>query len=492
MFNNESYNISKVRKDRLKSIILAILILSSVIQVGILWAYQTTGIPFSFFLSIFGESNPGNMANIEEKAREELFKPYRLVISNGDEAHWLVKENEEIYWKITEEVQKYIKRIISSKQVESGTISTEEWKNLLLKKGIFIEFRTGIKTSLARWFLNVKGDSSESPDSIYKIIMLPDEDINLNNIIYILGEKKIYKFVLPFQKNDMSREEYNKIIKRFEADSSRIKYSMGLEIDPEGNSPFDLAYDLLCVIEDVRNDIRYDMSPYLEFSFGPDILNIEEIAKILLGNEKESYDRYVDRNNTMVFKNISNTYRIYRNGFLEYRYTQDIGRQGRGDIAKAFEKAFILISRINDYLLDSQASLSLIDINEDNPDYYEFVFDYIIDGYPIYIDYSDENRSYKHAVTIKANGDRIIEADWLLMNFYKGMNYAQYSISFEDIIQSVFLKYSIGSYSEFSAKNMMVGYFIDNSYKKELPPVWIIEKQDAGYYNVSLLSEEDE
>ena len=80
---------SRVRRERFKSYILALLIVSSIIQVGILWEYQNHGFPISFLMPIFAGSG-SNASDISEVSRQEYFVPFRIIVSNGNESHWLI------------------------------------------------------------------------------------------------------------------------------------------------------------------------------------------------------------------------------------------------------------------------------------------------------------------------------------------------------------------------------------------------------------------
>ena len=488
-----------ISKEKVKSIVLALLILSGIAQVGILWIYQSQKLPFNFFSAIFDRNDMNDTTDIGKRAREEIFIPYRIIVSNGNSAHWLIKEDEDIFFKLWDEAQEYLKRILSSDNVQSVNINV--WDTLVVRKGFLFEFKAGIKTSVVKWFLNIAGISSEHPENICKILILPDEDINKNNTVYILSEKNLYKYVLPFRRNDMPQEEYNKIIRQLEGDKSLIQYNIIKEIDPDNTFPFQVSPDVLCVVRGPK----YQKIPAVTYSFGEKSSDIEEIASIILANEKESYDRYIDKNNTLVFKNLNNTYRLYSNGLLEYRYVPGAGDQEKGDIGSAFEKAYIYIARIKNYLMNTDAGLSLIKIKDNNPNYYEFIFEYIVDGYPVYIsngisndaelkeDAGEKKESgYKNAISIKVNGSRIIESNWILINFEKTRDSREYIVYFEDMLNEISKKYNIQRLSDFAVKNITVAYMVDSSTDGKTGPVWMVEKPDGSYYSLHMIQKEDD
>ncbi len=480
-------------KEKVKSIILVILILTSLVQVGILWVYQSHRFPFSFFSTVFGRNSIEDNTDIEQKARKEVLIPYRIIVSNGNNVHWLLKENEEIFHILWDEGLEYVKRALS----EGGgqIVDFNIWDKLVVSKSFAFEFKKGIKSNLVKWFLNIPIASyAEHSESIRKIMILPDEDINKNNTLYILTNKNLYKYILPFQKNNMSKEEYGKIVSRLELDRNLIKYNIITGIDPNRQLPFKIPSDVLCVIKGPQ----YKNYASVTYSFGGKAFNIEEKAEIILGNEKESYDRYIiDRYDTLVFKNLNNTYRLYSDGMLEYKYTPGAAEQDKGDIGSAFKKAYIFINRIKNYLLDSDATIYLTNIKEDNPNYYEFVFNYMVDGYPVCIDYKlkymdNDGGNLKNAITIKVDSKRIIECDWLLISIDKNKDEKEYNVYFQYMLDEISKKYGKQKYSDFAIENTMVAYLIDSGYRRKTDPVWIIEKPDDSYYYVPIIQKKDD
>ncbi len=478
-------------KEKVKSIILVILILTSLVQVGILWVYQSHRFPFSLFSTVFGRNSIDDNTDIEQKARKEVLIPYRTIVSDGNNTHWLLKENDEIFHILWDEGLEYVKRALSEGGGQIADLSI--WDKLVVSKSFRFEFKEGIKSNLIRWFLNIPLTSSaEHSESIRKIMILPDEDINKNNTVYILTNKNLYKYILPFHKDSISREEYEKIISRLELNRNLIKYNIIKEIDPNRQWPFKIPSDTLCVV----TGPKYKDYTSVTYSFGGKVFNIEEKAEIVLGNEKESYDRYIiDIYDTLVFKNLNNTYRLYSDGMLEYKYTPGAAEQDRGDIGSAFEKAYIFINRIKSYLLDSDATIYLAKVKEDNPNYYEFVFDYMVDGYPVYIDYKlkDNNGgNLKNAITIKVDSKRIIECNWFLISIDKNKDYKEYNVYFQYMLDEIFKKYGKQKFSDFAIENTMVAYLIDSGFSKKIDPVWIVEKPDDSYYYVPIMQKRDD
>ena len=475
-----------INKNKLKSFILAILVISSFVQVGILWDYQSRRFPFSFISNVFSSGKIEDKTDVIEKARKEVYKPYRLTISNGNETHWLIGEDDKIKYELFNEVNQYLKRILSTS--EGSSLSENLWPELVVKKSIMIEFRTGFKTNLLKWFLNIRGASGENPNSIQKILMSPDEDINNNNTIYILSSKGLYKYVIPFNKNGILKREYSNIINNLEKNTRIVQYKIFKEIDPNNvissKLPFSIPKDTLCIVHGTRYFKYHTINYYVKTKTA----DIEEIAIAILGNEKESFDRYIE-SNALVFKNINNTYRLYNDGLLEYKYVPGVEDQEKGDIGEAFEKAYFFINRVKNSFIDADDSLYLKNIKDDNPNYYEFIFDYKADELPVYINFDAKGKDkepLKNALTIKVDSKRIIECRWYIINIEENRTQREYNVYFQDMLDDLSKKYGRQKLGDFNIKNVTRAYLINDNAFNTFSPVWIIENPNEEYYYVEL------
>ncbi len=80
---------SRELRERLKTVLIFVLIITGLLQVGILWSYQNQGTPFSFLSALFSK----DIQVSNETIREKLFVPDKLVVSNGENDYWIIPEN---------------------------------------------------------------------------------------------------------------------------------------------------------------------------------------------------------------------------------------------------------------------------------------------------------------------------------------------------------------------------------------------------------------
>ena len=90
-----------VFKERIKLLLLAVLIASSLIQLGVLWRYQGHGLPFNFIGAVLHTDGSESDADLDKMAREEFFVPYRITASAGyDKPRWVLNKTNYNYMNL--------------------------------------------------------------------------------------------------------------------------------------------------------------------------------------------------------------------------------------------------------------------------------------------------------------------------------------------------------------------------------------------------------
>ena len=131
------------KKDRIRSYILISLTILSFIQIGILLSYQSHGLPISFFTSVFRPSGKSDFVSFKN-IREEFFVPFRLTVSDGQSSHWLIDKDDDYFEKLWDGTKVYLNSALSGKQPfsEDTWVNEEKWADLVIKKGILVEFKS--------------------------------------------------------------------------------------------------------------------------------------------------------------------------------------------------------------------------------------------------------------------------------------------------------------------------------------------------------------
>ncbi len=481
-----------ISKERIKSIILLILLLTSIIEVGILWLYQNHGLPISFLSGLFTTSS-----STSNGVGDEYFKPYKMVLSGGVELHWIIGEREDAFTRLWKDVKdNYLKQLakgVKAEAQESVPYSEEEWGELINKKGIILDFNTPIKSELLSLFLTGDDTSARELDGIYKIMVLPWEDVNNNQVFYIYDGDSIHRYVLPFSKDGLSRDDLDKIYSYYsDLESSKRQYSTVTEIGktdkpipvrsdvffPKG-SRFGDYYDYTCSVPELFTDKAIKKSS-----------ETTSIENDVVGERDSNYDSTVSPiDKSLVFKNINNVFRIHNNGLLEYKYISSQGETENTNLNKSFENAVSFIDKRKSLLEgDTTPRIYLSGINKQK-DYIEFTFDYVINGMTINTDYTlngEDKPVLTNAITIRANSKRVINAWWVFMKFEQSKNTVRYNDSFTDLISNYFDNYKqLANESNFFMDDVRVSYIIKNIGEDQLlKPMWVVVASDGKVYSI--------
>jgi len=504
---------NKIRWGRFTFIILMFLILTSLIQVGILWNHR-----FLFGLLPIS-SNNGNVTTVDYKiAREEFFAPCSVRISEGiDKFCYVINDKEnETYIKLWEEAKSYLKTILNSNKsqvvISENSLDINEWSKITASKSITLEFKTNIKLNLLSWFLEEQFSSPEIKFSgVYKMVICPlfDSIDSGTSIIYIRDDKRIYKFTVNEALSGrvyMKSEDYIKEFDKVSTSSdTAIKYNVIKAYFPDI-----MAYgpDLLGVIngptESHIGSIICSSPEGLRLKGVYTDIETDDIAKRVIGSEKDGFNRSIDPNNTIEYTTQNNIYRVYGDGLVEYKYLPEILSSDKGEPGEAFQNAYKYISRLisSTAKMVSGARLYLSYLNETQY-YYEFGFDYILNdtsdksgniiqnnnGIPIVFSYKlvgDEQKQLQHAITIKANAKNVIECYSILKSFVvKRNSIGIYDVAFTDLMDKA--AQEISGFKKLQINDATIVFDIKSVQTNQtFSPIWLLKADPIGSYLIPM------
>lgn len=483
---------NRLSKERLKSFILLILIITSLIQVGILWDYQNHGLPnFLLFFSRISASSNISFSDI----KEDYFKPDKIIISNGfNEPHWMIKRNNQNFEKLWDDLKKYYLEDIVKKKPDSTYIKEKSeafkgWDEIAVQKAIIYEFKSNMSIKLFAGFVGLEETASGGPDGIYKIAVLPWEDINFNtNVLYILDGNKVHKYTLDINSKAISKEGYEGLIDKLSKDNGLRNYSAVKEFFPPHASRLQMRQDMLLAV----TGSKYNSYPLITGGV-PDEINVfnskstpslEELSEKILREEKDSYDPAEDKSGAIIFKNSDNSFKINSDGLMEYRYLPKTDESEKGDIKDAFVKSVEFINKYKQ--LTSGVEYRLTDFKEDNSSY-RFVFDYEIDNIPLYFNYELKNNErgfQNNALIIESSSKRVLNCRWVLKKFERKKEYELFNVIFENLLENTFKKYeSLKNDKQFSIDDISVSYKIEAGAPGQIiEPQWIITSGENRYF----------
>lgn len=461
----------RVIKERLKTICIFILVMTGISQVGILWSYQSQGTPTSFLSGLF--SQPPQIS--DEIVREKLFIPDKLILSDGGKSHWIIKKDSDVYNTLWDEAFKGLYQIMSGKV--SLTKVNEEWGTVAEKRGYMVDFGYAVKSDLLAWFLGTADLSQEISDVIKVMIKSDLVDENTGNF-YIYGSDGSVYISNPIRYEKASSTE------KFIKTASENKNREYREYTTLRGSNIGKAND--------QPDVYYVMKapkywPYYKYTAKPPVRAMKEddLDEILLGSEKDRYNKSTDNANTIQFNYGNSIYRYYSDGYLTYQYLGNTDASSKDEVNKSLVNAYKFIARI--YMIyETKPDIILTSVKIQSDGSYLFGFDYKIQDIPVETAVNRKDGSgeaLKNAISIQADSKRVIKCDWLLKEFIQGEK-DNYNDRFEDLLAMTGLKFM-----DISIQDIYAGYYIHSTVDEMLNPMLLIELKNQPNIRIEMLAE---
>lgn len=467
------------KREKLKTYILTILIITSILQIGIHWNIQTQGLPFPFFQRVFSENErKGPKLNID-LFKGQYFKPKNIIVSVST-THFRLYESDSQFEKAWNDVRdNYIPAMI--KQKPDRVLPKEEWPALIGSRCVRIDFDINWPSSIVYLLEETNPGETKGFEGIKSIAIMPKADVNETvNTVYIYDEVQIYKYSINIEKDFMPKNFYSElesvsnrkpglrllsVVSNFYSDEE-----IYVSLDREKGRDFDT------VSAEIPAEIalsRYNMENDL-------------IQENILLNQKESFSaNYLDGKDSALFTDTENLYKLYKNGFLEYKYIP-VNAAPAGDIFNAFKHAVTFIEQRRHLIGEVDILLTAI---KPMGNYYEMQFDYKVNGLTLYYSTNPEAR-ITSPIIIKANEARILECKWAIRYFGVSNNSKSYNVDFADLLnkQIVSTYPGILKSEDKYLQRIDSGYIfrLSNTNKVMMPPTWVISN-DAGDYFIPMM-----
>ena len=463
---------SRLIRERIKTVCILILIVAGLLQVGILLGYQNQGTPISFLLGLFKEKAPISGTT----AREKLFVPDALVLSDEGKSHWILDKNSVFYNDLWDEAKQGLYKIASG--TAGLKASDEKWGDVVAKRGFIIDFGYMMTPELLEWFLGISEKTQELP-SVYKVMVKPDIVYKNTSTLYIYSTNGRVYISDPIRYEKKKLEDIILAISENGGQKYRKYYTLrGGKIDKPGDEP-DVLY--------VTGHPRY--WPYFQYLVRQPAWAEEKdsLEEIVLGTEKDRYDKSRD-NSTVQFNYGRNIYRYYNDGYLTYRYLGSADSDGKGEVGEALLKAYKFVAGIGG-ISETAADIVLTSVEEKQQGSFSFGFDYKLEGMPVKLELDMKDGSgqkLKHAISIQADSNRVLKCDWLLRDFVQGEK-GNYIDRFIDVLAETGVVYK-----EIQMWDMHSGYFINSAGVSVLKPMLLIDMKDRSTFQVEMPLEKGE
>ncbi len=474
----------RVVKESLRFYLLVALIIISLIQLGILWNYQSYGFPFTFLGQKVETS-----ADIEKRLGEECIQPLRIVVSNGYEApRWVVSDRKDAdYNRLWGYAVDSLKEAMDKAPLQTAGISL--WKDATANRSLIFEFKVNLKANLLELFLQPANLQLNGLTGITKLSVSSWNDTNASLYITDGVNTSIYTINMTAEKS----RYYEDVFERYNENGSLRSFRMMQELNTNDSFNFKFDEGVLGIPGTQYSSFKtvslmpapgiYSQDPYTS-------AEVSEIASSILGVEKDGYDRTVDSvTNTIEFRTQNKIYSLKTDGVLEYNSLTGISDSDKGTLKSAFVHVYKLLSGINS-LISEDSQLFLSGIDESKKDRYVFYFDYIVDGMPVILEAEDDEAGVDHAVRIESNSKGLIYCNAVIKGFKIYNQEEPYDVYFGHLMDDLYKNYpELKNGESLRISDMFLAYGAGRKlYSSYIKPVWVIEIS-GKHYVVSMRAE---
>ena len=382
-------------KERIKSLLLAVLVCSSIVLTGLIWFDKKLWPDGYDFFSVYSETFIGrvitklsgneNALNINDTgALKSIFAPRTTMLSYEDGSRVNYNITQSISEKVTDELNFAISKALSDSA--QSEVSETEWQDALKNKSVFADYSVPVSFDSIAVFLNGAAPDEVILDSFDRIC------INLSNAtsssvpIYFRNSTAKRQVVMHAP---ISATSFEQILSSASSTSQfNLSYSFELNLDKR-------------VEGEGMNHQKILLDSYILLPLSPVKLNFIERTTVDMRESKHIHDflkmfnlnlntsrKYVQADNTTIYVDSNSTITLGNDGYFEYAPSANskgikIGRDTSVTTAAA-GSARIIDTMLAYAEVDPNTTLYISSPLIENPEKkYTFTFDYVYAGNPI-------------------------------------------------------------------------------------------------------------
>ncbi len=466
--------------ERLKSILLVLLVISSIVLTVNKW-YNEKLWPdgYNFFSDIknyFSNDKSNKSSSIFDPV-EEVLKPAKIILNNSGN-HVLYTKSSSEYNSLFEQIKLSLELISNSNETEE--VEAAEWNDALRRKSCYFAYPVDYDSGYFMYQLSANSKLG-SISTVREFILKSDTRISEVSYVYVKDEaaQKIFRYRINFESTLV-----NDMIERVNIISSGTDYySFELNFDREDEDAVEkhivIDPDVLINITQIQIPKIWENNLFSNISNRPDIYN--SILKTF-GYNTSTIRKYTEHDNSLVFVENYGTLKLHTNGLLEYKSinnTQGVSLNG--------DTTYECINSCISFVNTITQSLGL-------PDgmYYEIssdIKDIKSKSFVLNFDYYINDRmiipsDISHSISVEVISGKIVSFSQKCNAFYNSTEFETYPSAIEAIDK-------LQTQSDIKAEkisDLFTAYSFDDM-QKIWRPMWFIENESGNLHTVSIQPE---
>ncbi|MBE7026010.1 MAG: hypothetical protein E7410_00370 [Ruminococcaceae bacterium] len=388
-----------MKKERLKTVVLIALVISSLVMTGQIWFNEKLWPEgYNFFVNIkTGVAQKisdvfGFEKTNETVSRTSITTPAYLaayMVKDFDHAITVLDYTNQEYAPVNEYVSSVIWRAMTTDSKNVTNVSEEDWRKALFTRGFYVDYGVDYK---ANTFAQIFGANtfalSENISSLRRFIITAQDSLVSDVSVYITDESdgEFYKISTGLDKTQFN----DRLMALTEQATPKKRFSFFINADVPTGMAGEVVFAPYLILNEeavqrkkinasnpLLHDGELDMSAY----------TTERLLRTFSINPKTAV-KYTDAEGSIIFVQSKNTLKISKDGVLSYTTVAGgkglkLGQEGIQENAATLSEAIKLVAQVCSTLIeDDYTQLYLSGLNETQTDV-KASFDYIYDGVPI-------------------------------------------------------------------------------------------------------------
>ena len=465
-------------KERIKSFVLALLVLLSIGLTSITWIDERLW-PDGYSLFVNVKEWPVIRSFFKDSYSlpvENLSKARKIVVADGLGSSAVFYNGDKIFNDVYGDIANLMSEFAKGGvEVESTTLLTKENVRQMLNEQIMYAYVNYSVAMPARFFCQLMGTAESDAFSGISLVrdffVLPTGEGSLELLAVDSETENVMRYALKYEKTNGLIDKFMNYAENVDPDNYCI---MALQMNMDIVSPDDVVktktlLDSFLVLDSASTAVTEKAEIESENPLKDSIP--EEVIKCFSYNPNSLY-RYVDGDGTTVYLENDSSLKIYKNGIIEYEAVSKeygIPITGGTSLYNMLNSATEFAGRVySSASSDSEFPVNVSgDIRLENGDEVEFLFDYYYKGTPVA---TATDSGMKHAVEITVSGGRIVKFRMLIRS-YKDSGRNRDFINIYEAIDKVAAIYS-GAETAVKIEDMFPAY-IEEGENKYLVPCWV-------------------
>lgn len=458
-----------MKKETLKTIVLVLLVLSSIILTANNWFSEKLWPDgYNFFSNLANYFSEGDDDKSYYLSKENVSNPTKIIVNNG-EFRGVYTHTSEDYNDMVGPVKEILKNGISEKEFIKA--NSDLWKESLKAKSIYLSYPVTYDLKTFSAIMDTPITYAENASVREFVIIAGDEITGKPKIIIKDSADESYMAAML----NTNVTELDNIIKKYATGSiGEYPYSFELNFDTGGDTVEQKVIIQPQVVLSINPEI---LNTVTETNYFEDIASNSDLYDEFLksfGFNTSSIRKNVNTDNSIVFAENYGTIKMYPDGLLEFKALDDTKGIEIGT-SNQFYSTFIDCIEFVNNIWDTACNEKNMNINlssakiNDSDNSFVLAIDYFADGMEVVtsLEETDSHGKVNHAIEVEVKNSRVISYKQIV----KGYDANNDEVVCSSIIEALDVLMANESIKSDTITDMYLAYYPDTG--DICTPCWV-------------------